>query len=505
MRITECDNPITANLDQASPREMIAAIADAERQIFGSSQWGAGLMQHRARNQLSALSRTIDATLSAGGKIVIAGAGTSGRLARSAQAIHEHRNGQGQIIGLLAGGIDAYFRAKEGVEDSPEAGAHDLDDVLDGHEPLVYLGITCGLSAAYVAGGVAHAMRRPDSHVAVLGFNRLDMASERILPGLNVSFLSLLEELRRLPNGYVINPILGPEPITGSTRMKGGSATKIVLDLLLSGEDPESWLSLTQEFQGLVYEHSAHVLSPLEQATRALREGGRITYLADARVGLTAMLDASECPPTFGSQPHQISCCVPDDFVTLLPGFAMQGHQLVDLLTSGPTPHLIVPLGEGGQLLAASLDKQWVVPLVLPEVIRDFISQLSTNWQGPFTDLAWKWLLNLLSTCAFVGYGKVYGQRMIDLRISNLKLWDRACRIISDIGNVPEAKAEAVLKEVIPGGDDQQDTAHWVALAVKCERVVPTAILMCRNSMTVEEARAHLQSQPKLTDALRLD
>jgi len=493
MRITERSNPITERIDAVSSAEMVSLIGAAEREIFGSS-WGQGLFERNFLGRVADLRGHIKEVLSrSDGRLIISGAGTSGRLALHAAA------GIDQVVGLMAGGMDAFFRAREGVEDSPQAGARDLDAALNGSGRFVYIGISCGLSAAYVAGGVARALER-NGTVGVIGFNPTEQANRRPLPGLATSFHGLACRLEE-GEGFLLNPIVGPEPITGSTRMKGGSATRILLDLLLRSGPVQQQLVAFQKLQDLVFKH-ADLTQAIEAAATTLAEDGDIAYLADAHEGLMAILDASECPPTFGSQPHHVRVFTEDRFADLLPGFNMQGSRLSDLAALSQPPQALFPvcytprLGWPPGFAGASLH--------LPLPVADFIAALPEAERATHRSMALKWLLNSFSTCSFIRAGKVYGNTMVDLRISNLKLWDRAVRIVTELGRVACGEAEAVLVRTVTGatGKEAPQRALLVTLASQRERVVPTAILAAHYGITPDEARAILRSQPLLKQNL---
>jgi N-acetylmuramic acid 6-phosphate etherase len=112
------------------------------------------------------------------------------------------------VQGIIAGGDDAMFRAKEGAEDSPEQGAADIDAKNVGPNDVV-MGIATGGTTPFVQG----ALRR---------------AAER---GAKTAFLSCVQTFPGEPKAdVIIRPLTGPEVLTGSTRLKAGTATKLVLN-----------------------------------------------------------------------------------------------------------------------------------------------------------------------------------------------------------------------------------------------------------------------------------
>ncbi len=148
--------------------------------------------------------------LKAGGRLIYAGAGTSGRLGvlDASECPPTFRSDPEQVQGIVAGGMEAMFRAKEGAEDSAEGGAAAMDEKKVGPNDVV-MGIATGGTTPFVHG----ALRR----AAALGAKTI--------------FLSCVQPVRdEPPVDVVIRPLTGPEVLTGSTRLKAGTATKLVLN-----------------------------------------------------------------------------------------------------------------------------------------------------------------------------------------------------------------------------------------------------------------------------------
>ena len=422
----------------------------------------------------------------------MAGAGTSGRLAVQAAAIH----GRGsRIQGLLAGGMDAFFRAKEGVEDNPECGGNDLKRALPPEGPFIYLGITCGLSAAYVAGAAAEALKQGHraKGIGILGFNPLAEANQRFLPALKGSFQDLLFHLSDRANGYCLTPVIGPEPVRGSTRMKGGSATKMILDALFLDLAPRDWLMRCAHLRGAMEDQFPRLASCISEAGRALNSGRDVIYLAGAREGLMALLDASECPPTFGSKPKQVRAYLSPGFAKLLPAFSMAGHRLEEVQHQAEDALFAV----GGEDDLTAFQQQLKLKCrSLPRLVRG-----SGKEERCLADLADKWCFNTISTGAFIQAGKVFGNRMIDLRISNLKLWERAQRIVADLAGTSREKAAELLKKAADL-TEKENPAELIPRLAQKEKLVATALLLAREPMDAATAREILVKEPLLRKTL---
>ncbi|MDQ3625176.1 MAG: N-acetylmuramic acid 6-phosphate etherase, partial [Verrucomicrobiota bacterium] len=150
--------------------------------------------------------------MKAGGRLLYVGAGTSGRLGvlDAAECPPTFRSDPNTVQGLIAGGPDAMFNAKEGAEDSAEQGGLLMDAKEVGASDVV-MGIAAGGTTPFVHG----ALRR---------------AKER---GASTVFLSCVQPVPNEPKvDVVIRPLTGPEVITGSTRLKAGTATKLVLNAI---------------------------------------------------------------------------------------------------------------------------------------------------------------------------------------------------------------------------------------------------------------------------------
>ena len=148
-----------------------------------------------------------------GGRLIYVGAGTSGRLGvlDASEMPPTYRTDPDLVQGVMAGGYEALLRAQEGAEDHPEDGATAMDDRNVGAKDFV-LGIAASGTTPYVHG----ALKRARELGARTGFLLCTYPSEDLLQSHDV----------------VIAPLVGPEVVTGSTRMKAGTATKMVLNMI---------------------------------------------------------------------------------------------------------------------------------------------------------------------------------------------------------------------------------------------------------------------------------
>ena len=208
---TEARNPRSAHLDRLSTVEMLTVINDEDATIART-----------VRAALPRIAQAVDAIaerFTQGGRLFYVGAGTSGRLGvlDASECPPTFSVEPGLFIGLIAGGDSALRRSSEASEDSPEAGVADLDAyALTAQDTVV--GIAASGRTPYVLGALAHAIER----------RALTIALTCAGGGEHPSRLAALAEL-------AIELATGPEVLTGSTRMKAGTATKLVLNMLSTG------------------------------------------------------------------------------------------------------------------------------------------------------------------------------------------------------------------------------------------------------------------------------
>jgi N-acetylmuramic acid 6-phosphate etherase len=157
-----------------------------------------------------------EAAFRAGGRLVYVGAGTSGRLGvlDAAEMPPTFGTDPEMVRGIIAGGYQALVRAQEGAEDDPADGASAVDELDVGPRDFV-LGIATSGSTPFVHGALGRARERG----ARTGFLLCTPPSAEL----------------RAAHDVVIAPLVGPEVITGSTRMKAGTATKLVLNTITTG------------------------------------------------------------------------------------------------------------------------------------------------------------------------------------------------------------------------------------------------------------------------------
>ncbi|MEN4555402.1 N-acetylmuramic acid 6-phosphate etherase [Pantoea agglomerans] len=205
--ITEGRNPASQNIDELSTEAMLRVINDEDKKV--------ALAVEAIMPQIAAAVDAICAAFQAGGRLIYCGAGTSGRLGilDASECPPTFGTPREQVIGLIAGGHTAILQAVENAEDNREQGAQDLKDIhFSRHDVLV--GIAASGRTPYVLGALAYANE--------LGATTVSLTCN---PGSAMSQVAAI----------ALTPVVGPEVVTGSSRMKAGTAQKLVLNMLTTG------------------------------------------------------------------------------------------------------------------------------------------------------------------------------------------------------------------------------------------------------------------------------
>lgn len=207
----------------------------------------------------------------------------------------------------------------------------------------------------------------------------------------------------------------------------------------------------------------------VDYAASALRQSGRLFYIGAGTSGRLGVLDAAECPPTFCTDPEQVQGIIAggagalvrssedledraEDGAAAIAHHHVHAHDVVVGITAGgTTPYVHGALQAARQrgaktVFIACVPKNQVEAIVDVDIrllVGPEILAGSTRLKaGTVTKLA----LNIISTGAMVQLGKVYGNRMIDVAVTNTKLHDRALRILCDLTELPREEAGRLLE-----------------------------------------------------------
>ncbi|MGL5933129.1 MAG: N-acetylmuramic acid 6-phosphate etherase [Cetobacterium sp.] len=201
---TESRNQNTLDIDRVSTIEMVKKINDEDKKVAEAVE-----------KELPQIAEAIDGIverLKKGGRLIYIGAGTSGRLGilDASECPPTYGVSEELVQGVIAGGQEAIFRAQEGAEDSKELAINDLKE-----KNITKLDVIVGLAASgrtpYVIGGLEYA-------------NEIGALTISVTCNANSAVANTAQ--------IAISPVVGPEVVTGSTRLKSGTAQKLVLNML---------------------------------------------------------------------------------------------------------------------------------------------------------------------------------------------------------------------------------------------------------------------------------
>ena len=212
------------------------------------------------------------------------------------------------------------------------------------------------------------------------------------------------------------------------------------------------------------------IAEAISAAEATFRAGGRLFYVGAGTSGRLGVLDASECPPTFGTPPEMVQGIIAGGTAALTSAQegaednleqaridraargVRAGDPVVGIAASGTTPYVRVALqyarevGARTVIVACSpppaetlaVSDVHIVAITGPEVVTG-----STRLKA---GTATKLILNMITTGAMIRLGKTFGNLMIDLRATNVKLVDRSERIVAEVSSVPREEARKLLR-----------------------------------------------------------
>ena len=266
-RVTEQRNPRTAGIDLASPLEIVELINAEDRTVPDAVA--------SQRDQIARAVEAAESTFRTGGRLFYAGAGTSGRLGilDAAECPPTYGTDPEMVQGLIAGGPPAILRAQEGAEDLPENGARDVDAHGVTARDFV-VGIAASGTTPYVRGALERA-KQLGARTALVACSPppADTVVHADIP---------------------IVAVTGPEVVTGSTRMKAGTATKLILNTITTG----AMIRLGKTYGNLMIDLRATNLKLKDRSERIVMEvcdvdraeARRLLAGADKRVKLAIVM-----------------------------------------------------------------------------------------------------------------------------------------------------------------------------------------------------------------------
>lgn len=266
-RLTEQRNPRSADIDLASALEIVELINQEDRTVAAA-----------VGTQAESIARAlvlVESAFRAGGRLIYVGAGTSGRLGvlDASECPPTFGVPPEMVQGIIAGGLPALTRSQEGAEDDRQAGAR----AIDAHQ-VTSVDMVIGIAASGTTPYVHDALARAHALGARTGIVACSPPPEAVLAMVDVAIV----------------PLVGPEVVTGSTRMKAGTATKLVLNTLTTG----AMIRLGKTYGNLMVDLRASNVKLTDRAERIVMEVCRVerdqarTLLssADGRVKLAIVM-----------------------------------------------------------------------------------------------------------------------------------------------------------------------------------------------------------------------
>lgn len=234
--VSETRNPETMDLDNLSTLEMVTKFNQQDATVAEA-----------VRLTLPDVAKAVDAaaaSLSAGGRLIYLGAGTSGRLGvlDASECPPTFGVPHGLVVGLIAGGPGALLKAVEGAEDNAQLGVSDLQALELKPQDMV-VGIAASGRTPYVIGALRYA-RQLGCHTAAVSCNPASPIAHEA--------------------EIAISPVVGPEALTGSTRLKSGTAQKLVLNMISTG----AMVRIGKVYQNLMVDMQATNIKLVDRACR---------------------------------------------------------------------------------------------------------------------------------------------------------------------------------------------------------------------------------------------
>ncbi|MTC28094.1 N-acetylmuramic acid 6-phosphate etherase [Providencia alcalifaciens] len=238
--VTESRNEASTHIDQLSTLEMLQVINNEDKKV--------PLAVEKTLPQIAQLVEKVADAFQRGGRLIYSGAGTSGRLGilDASECPPTYGTPHEQVIGLIAGGHQAIFRAVENAEDKPELGEQDLKNI-NFNQNDVLVGIAASGRTPYVLGAMKYA-RALGATVAAISCNPDSPVSQAA--------------------DIAITPIVGAEVVTGSSRMKAGTAQKLILNMITTG----AMIRIGKVFGNLMVDVEATNAKLIERQTKIVME-----------------------------------------------------------------------------------------------------------------------------------------------------------------------------------------------------------------------------------------
>ncbi|KAK6180519.1 hypothetical protein SNE40_012660 [Patella caerulea] len=332
--------------------------------------------------------------------------------------------------------------------------------------------------------------------------------------------------------------------------MKGGTATKLILEsifvsalstLHVKGQNIIAQLVLNsyETVYQNVYKEKEQIAKVVKLAGKSLNSGGCIYYVGWDSLGIMGLMDASECRPTYGASLDEVRgflyksysnlrnkegslshvgkhylISIEDFSSNILPG--LRDEDIVILLTTDsnfvpdanllmkPCKKVVIVVNTSDQkptTLNPNIDVFLKVTISQKEITQLTSKEMFDEYKQLYYEVATKWILNSISTGAYVLVGKVYQNIMIDLKASNNKLFYRAVNIIQNFSGLASEICTEFLLRAIYEEDDLTDeqilapvTSH-IHIAADKNKVIPIALVAALLDCGINEAKEKIEKE----------
>lgn len=253
------------------------------------------------------------------------------------------------------------------------------------------------------------------------------------------------------------------------TEQRNPNSTDI--DLKSISEIVQNFHEEDQKAIDAVKAESGAITVAIEMIVQTFQDDGRLFYIGAGTSGRLGVLDASECPPTFSTDPELVQGIIAGGEIALRN--AVEGEEdkpergadairelhlthkdiLVGIAASGRTPYVLGALNHAHEIGVKTIFLSCVPPA---EELNDYVDHFITPIVGPEiitgstrlkAGTATKLVLNMLTTVSMVKIGKVYNNLMVDVNASNIKLVERSIRIVQTVTSVDESAAKTALMQ----------------------------------------------------------
>ena len=462
--VTETENQITINIDKTGIVQGLELLQDVDLEIFND------LSNTKIQELANFINLGIKVLKKKDGVIILQGAGTSGRFAVFLTNEYNKLFKINKLKGIIAGGYTALLKPKESAEDNAIEGISDFYKALGKSKNALYLGISCAGTAKCNLGPLYEIKKKKlNVKEGLMYFNSIDTIINKEISELNTDARNIIKNI-----DYKINPYLGPEGITGSTRLKGASATQIFLDIsfyimglklgyienkeLKNKPIKDIIILLINEYKKsykIINKQTKNISKIIKETYRAMYENAHIYYIGENQTGILGVIDASECLPTFGVEFDTVRGYLAGGYNRLLTPEQikvtnkefMEENKLsledfrkiklykndivIPIINGNPSADLLKTIdyvNKSNAIIVGHIliNSKYKPKSKIKTKIEMKHNNKAFNQYTGFERSLTKWVLNLITTETFVYSGKTWKNRMIDLRLSNQKLINRA-------------------------------------------------------------------------------